>query len=73
MRAHHRRPRRLRTTPVPTARHTEPPLTTVRRPMREMGRAAARMLPAGLAGAPIPDEPLVLRMELIVSGSAPKS
>lgn len=56
---------------LPMARHTEPPLTTVRQPMREMGRAAARMLLAGLAGAPIPDEPLVLPTELIVRGSAP--
>ena len=29
---------------IPLAAHTEPPLTTVHQPMREMGEAAARML-----------------------------
>ncbi|MFE2014291.1 LacI family DNA-binding transcriptional regulator [Streptomyces sp. NPDC059491] len=56
---------------LPMARHTEPPLTTVRQPMREMGRAAARLLLAGLGGEPMPDDPLVLPTELVVRGSAP--
>ncbi|MEV5972164.1 LacI family DNA-binding transcriptional regulator [Streptomyces sp. NPDC051921] len=55
---------------LPMARHTEPPLTTVRQPMRAMGEAAARMLLAGLGGAPLPDEPLVLPTELVVRRSA---
>ncbi|MFI8521608.1 LacI family DNA-binding transcriptional regulator [Streptomyces sp. NPDC085481] len=55
---------------LPMARHTEPPLTTVRQPMRAMGEAAARMLLAGLGGGPMPDEPLVLPTELVVRRSA---
>ncbi|MBT2442933.1 LacI family DNA-binding transcriptional regulator [Streptomyces sp. ISL-36] len=56
---------------IPMARHTEPPLTTVRQPMRRMGETAARMLLAGLAGEAIPDEPVVLPTELVVRRSAP--
>ncbi|MFE5716024.1 hypothetical protein ACFQ7J_35020 [Streptomyces sp. NPDC056501] len=39
--------------------------------MSETVSAEARMLPAGLAGEPIPDEPRVLPTKLIVRGSAP--
>ncbi|MDQ0845294.1 MULTISPECIES: LacI family DNA-binding transcriptional regulator [unclassified Streptomyces] len=56
---------------IPMARHTAPPLTTVRQPMREMGETAARLLLARLGGEPIPDEPVVLPTELVVRGSAP--
>ncbi|GGT85994.1 MULTISPECIES: LacI family DNA-binding transcriptional regulator [Streptomyces] len=56
---------------IPMARHTEPPLTTVRQPMRRMGETAARMLLAGLAGEAVPDEPVVLPTELVVRRSAP--
>ncbi|MFF8279821.1 LacI family DNA-binding transcriptional regulator [Streptomyces lateritius] len=56
---------------IPMARHTEPPLTTVRQPMRRMGETAARMLLAGLAGEAAPDEPVVLPTELVVRRSAP--
>ncbi|MGW7432280.1 LacI family DNA-binding transcriptional regulator [Streptomyces sp. NPDC054861] len=56
---------------IPMARHTEPPLTTVRQPMRRMGETAAGMLLAGLAGGTIPDEPVVLPTELVVRRSAP--
>ena len=37
---------------IPMAAHTEPPLTTVHQPMREMGEAAARMLLAHFEGTP---------------------
>lgn len=56
---------------IPMARHTEPGLTTVRQPMREMGETAARMLLTRLAGGALPDEPVVLPTELVVRGSAP--
>ncbi|WP_329123334.1 LacI family DNA-binding transcriptional regulator [Streptomyces sp. NBC_01465] len=56
---------------IPMARHTEPPLTTVRQPTREMGETAARMLLGHLGGTPAPDEPVVLPTELVVRSSAP--
>ncbi|MFD5074625.1 LacI family DNA-binding transcriptional regulator [Streptomyces sp. NPDC058371] len=56
---------------IPVARHTEPSLTTVRQPMREMGETAARMLLARLAGGASPTSPVVLPTEVIVRGSAP--
>ncbi|MFE6129710.1 LacI family DNA-binding transcriptional regulator [Streptomyces sp. NPDC056437] len=56
---------------IPMAQHTEPPLTTVRQPMRRMGERAAGMLLAHLAGTPAPVEPVVLPTELIVRASAP--
>jgi LacI family transcriptional regulator len=56
---------------LPVAQHTEPPLTTVRQPMREMGETAARILLAHLGGTPAPDEPVVLPTELVVRRSAP--
>ncbi|MEU3921495.1 LacI family DNA-binding transcriptional regulator [Streptomyces sp. NPDC029004] len=56
---------------LPVAQHTEPPLTTVRQPMREMGETAARMLLAHLGGTLAPDEPVVLPTELVVRRSAP--
>ncbi|THA72039.1 LacI family transcriptional regulator [Streptomyces sp. A0642] len=56
---------------IPMAEHTEPPLTTVRQPTRQMGEAAARMLLSHLGGTPVPDAPLVLPTELVVRHSAP--
>ncbi|MEU1040761.1 LacI family DNA-binding transcriptional regulator [Streptomyces sp. NPDC005551] len=56
---------------IPVARHTEPSLTTVRQPMREMGETAARLLLARLAGAGSPASPVVLPTEVIVRASAP--
>ncbi|MEU8522927.1 LacI family DNA-binding transcriptional regulator [Streptomyces sp. NPDC048577] len=56
---------------IPMARHTEPPLTTVRQPMRRMGETAAGLLLAALAGEVIPSEPVVLPTELVVRRSAP--
>lgn len=56
---------------IPMARHTEPPLTTVRQPTRRMGETAARMLLGHLGGTTAPDEPVVLPTELVVRQSAP--
>ncbi|MFD4551539.1 LacI family DNA-binding transcriptional regulator [Streptomyces sp. NPDC058466] len=56
---------------IPVARHTEPSLSTVRQPMREMGETAARMLLARLAGRDSPASPVVLPTEMIVRASAP--
>ena len=54
---------------VPYASHTEPPLTTVHQPMREMGEAAARMLMSHFEGVPLPETPDVIPTTLIVRGS----
>jgi LacI family transcriptional regulator len=54
---------------VPAAAHTDPPLTTVRQPLRQMGAAAARMLLSQLNGAPIPPEPNVIPTTLVIRGS----
>ncbi|MFE7355095.1 LacI family DNA-binding transcriptional regulator [Streptomyces sp. NPDC057543] len=56
---------------IPMAEHTEPPLTTVRQPTRQMGETAARMLLAHLGGTAVPDAPVVLPTELVVRHSAP--
>lgn len=56
---------------IPMAEHTEPPLTTVRQPTRQMGETAARMLLSHLGGTAVPDAPLVLPTELVVRHSAP--
>ena len=45
---------------IPTARHTQPPLTTVHQPLREMGEAAARTLLAHFEGTPLPNRPTVI-------------
>jgi LacI family transcriptional regulator len=54
---------------IPYAQHTEPPLTTVHQPMRQMGQAAARMLMGYFGGQPLPEEPQVLPTTLIVRSS----
>jgi LacI family transcriptional regulator len=54
---------------VPLAAHTDPPLTTVRQPLRQMGETAARMLMAYFAGTPLPETPDVIPTELIVRAS----
>ncbi|MGW0792059.1 LacI family DNA-binding transcriptional regulator [Streptomyces sp. NPDC002911] len=56
---------------IPMAEHTEPPLTTVRQPARQMGEAAARLLLSRLGGTAVPDGPVVLPTELVVRHSAP--
>lgn len=54
---------------VPFAAHTDPPLTTVRQPLRQMGETAARMLMAYFAGTPLPETPSVIPTNLIVRSS----
>lgn len=54
---------------VPFAAHTDPPLTTVRQPLRQMGETAARMLMAHFAGTPLPETPNVIPTNLIVRSS----
>jgi LacI family transcriptional regulator len=54
---------------IPLAAHTDPPLTTVHQPLRQMGETAARMLMAYFAGTPLPDTPNVIPTNLVVRGS----
>jgi LacI family transcriptional regulator len=55
---------------VTSAAHTNPPLSTVRQPMRTMGEAAARLLMAHLDGEEqLPEEPHIVPTELVVRGS----
>jgi len=54
---------------IPLAAHTEPPLTTVHQPMRQMGEAAARKLLSHFDGETMPEEPSIIATTLIVRGS----
>ncbi|MEQ0564143.1 LacI family DNA-binding transcriptional regulator [Amycolatopsis sp. NEAU-NG30] len=54
---------------IPLAAHTQPPLTTIRRPLRDMGAAAAQQLLARLGGAAPPEGPTILPTSLVVRGS----
>jgi LacI family transcriptional regulator len=58
---------------LPIARWVSPPLTTVRQPLNEMGRAAAQMLGELIEGVPLRSTRVELSTELIVreSTSAP--
>ncbi|MFC4530679.1 substrate-binding domain-containing protein [Sphaerisporangium dianthi] len=51
------------------ARWVPPPLTTVRQPLGEMGRAAASMVIALAGGEPLPHSRLILTTDLIVRES----
>ena len=54
---------------IPFAGAYDPPLTTLRQPRREMGRAAARLLLAALGGE-APARPAVLPHVLVVRASS---
>ena len=54
---------------IPEATWAAPALTTVRQPLREMGRAAARRLMEILAEPDLPPQRVTLDTELIVRGS----
>jgi LacI family transcriptional regulator, galactose operon repressor len=54
---------------VPLASYTEPPLTTVRQELRQMGETAARMLMGYFDGTALPTAPVMLPTTLIVRGS----
>jgi LacI family transcriptional regulator len=58
---------------IPLAAHTDPPLTTVHQPLRQMGETAARMLMTFFAGTPLPDTPNVIPTSLIVRASTSAS
>jgi LacI family transcriptional regulator len=58
---------------IPLAAHTEPTLSTVHQPLREMGEAAARMLLSYFEGTPLPDSRKVIPTTLIVRGSTVSS
>ena len=60
---------------LPVARWVSPPLTTVRQPLAEMGRAAAQMLGEIIEGLPMRSSRVELSTELIVreSTAAPGS
>ncbi|WP_377272325.1 LacI family DNA-binding transcriptional regulator [Peterkaempfera sp. SMS 1(5)a] len=55
---------------IQLAAHTEPALTTVRQPMREMGEAAAGLLLSHLEGVPVSPAPFILPTTLVVRGSS---
>src|SRR3984893_13504314 len=54
---------------LPVARWVSPPLTTVRQPLAEMGRAAAEMLGDLIEGVPLRSQRVELATELIVRES----
>jgi LacI family transcriptional regulator len=54
---------------IPVAAHTDPPLTTVHQPLRQMGEAAAGMLLAFFEGTPLPDAPCVIPTTMSIRGS----
>ncbi|ACY14039.1 LacI family DNA-binding transcriptional regulator [Haliangium ochraceum] len=54
---------------IPMSAHTQPPLSTVHQPLREMGEAAARMLLAHFEGKPLPERPKVIPASFTVRAS----
>lgn len=56
---------------VPLAAQTNPPLTTVRQPMAEMGRAGVRLLAQIIRKEEVPQEKVVLPAELVVRSTTP--
>ncbi len=58
---------------IPLAAHTDPPLTTVRQPLRQMGEAAARMLLSHFDGTIMTAQPHTIPTTLIIRGSTTPS
>jgi LacI family transcriptional regulator len=63
---------------MPFAEYLIPPLTSLRVPFAETGEKAVDLLLRRIAGEPVPDEPVLLPVELIVrescgSGQPPSS
>jgi LacI family transcriptional regulator len=56
---------------VPLASQTDPALTTIRQPMRQMGETAARLLLSRFGGAALSDTPVILPTALVIRQSAP--
>ncbi len=54
---------------IPEASHTDPPLTTVHQPLREMGETAARALMGHFDGSPLASDPIVLPTTLVARAS----
>ena len=54
---------------IPLAAHTQPPLSTVHQPLREMGEAAARTLLAHFDGTPLPTRPTVIPTSFVTRAS----
>ena len=54
---------------IPSAAHTQPSLSTVHQPLREMGETAARTLLAHFEGTPLPNRPTVIPSSFTVRGS----
>lgn len=54
---------------MPFAEHLTPPLSTVRVPLAETGRRAVELLLASIEGEPVPTEPVLLPVELVVRES----
>jgi LacI family transcriptional regulator len=52
------------------ARYVQPPLTTVRATIEQVGREAARLLIAAIRGAAPPAEALLMPVELVIRGSS---
>ncbi|WP_460436848.1 LacI family DNA-binding transcriptional regulator [Angustibacter speluncae] len=57
----------------PLTEFTDPPLTTVRQPVAEMGAAVARILLDEMAGTPAPRAEYVFRPQLVVRGSTARA
>jgi DNA-binding LacI/PurR family transcriptional regulator len=54
----------------PIGRHTDPPLTTIRQPIEEMGARMTRELLAMIAGSPAPPRCVILDTDLVIRDSA---